>query len=805
MNQLNGQRYPVAVNYIGDLDFQPPANAMLVECDEDYVRVCRELSPEGLSTANLGVWVRSKIHFVWLRDFLAQIGCSAVFQEKTARIVLAERWNVQIPDWLKDTDVINQNMLNLKVEPQPHRVDFPDRILVHLLGVAFQPDILSAANLADVIKALVSDEAKSVFRQYPILKRALEAKCETWVQSGHEIWIKKTCSYLCENPDLLWRWLSLWAGLHSYPERLLGYVLSPELILFIRNVPVAAVQDLPLESEAREQIQTQVDRFFGDIQNQITSSEEFGKVVDWTSGRLAQEYHFIVKILRSRQIAVTPTDIQKVQNKFRHCPGVTVSNLKTLHYNIEPCRPRLIGPTEEWSSAEWIRWTRDEYTPYRSWQIHNKQHDAQLEKTVIRFSEWLFKEYTTIHSDPNLSLIHCLGVLASGELEDSLSIILIVDCLPLEFVSLLDDAFGNAGFCRHDVQYRFAALPSTTEFNKPGLLSGEWQFGSVNYEVVLKTRACADDKNREVVYLSNLKALSEVSAPKNRAIVVLNFLDGDEVLHSDVESKNSTYDEELHRLFTRMAESVNRLCMEWVGPKESVSIYVVTDHGACYILDEEKNSFDSKIVNKLFSDEKHRFAAIAEERAGDIPDNLWALGRRFKQPFGSDTTLYFLPKGHNTVRHSGRSRGYMHGGATPEEIIVPTALYKLVQTESKKPAARFLNLMLESDTGRAKFYIQRVMTLVIEVQNPNPSELHIIRASVLSPETDVKDCEYAIIPAGSAKTIHLSCYFKKSALGKNILELELAYTLSGEEYSFTLKLDCEFKSAMAHGFNLRDL
>ena len=222
--------------------------------------------------------------------------------------------------------------------------------------------------------------------------------------------------------------------------------------------------------------------------------------------------------------------------------------------------------------------------------------------------------------------------------------------------------------------------------------------------------------------------MSEMAAPQEAAIVLLNFLDGDELLHSDVQSKNTSYEEELHRLFARMAESVTRLSKEWAGPREHFSVYVVTDHGACRILEEEKRSFDSTVVNKLFPDEKHRFAAVDEQQVDDIPDNLWALGHRFKQPFVADDKIFFLPKGHNTVRQSGRAKGYLHGGGTPEEVIVPTAIYKLVKAAWKPPAARFLNLDLVRDTGRAKFYIQRVVTLEVEIQNPNTIDIRILRA-----------------------------------------------------------------------------
>ena len=601
---MTESKHQPSISYVGDLTSNLPDGVLLVERDEDYVHACRQLSAPGAPESGLKVWVRSKNHFVWLRDFVGQIGCPDLFGEKTPRLVLAEKWNVQIPDWLTDADVLDQDLLNIDVEPQKEQTSFSNRLLVHFLGSAFQQDVFNTNDLVDVIKAIVSGEAKAALKKYPILNRSLATKCEKWAKSSSEAWAKNICSRLLENTGKIWQWLSLWACLHGYPEKLLEYVLAPDQVLFVREIPFKAVYDLPLEPTAREQILTQIELLFEEIQNQVTSSEEFQKVLGWTSGRLFQEYDFISKFLNSRRFSVTTEDVQQVQTKFRYCPGVSESNLKSLRYCVAPSRPKLISPEDKWDGTEWIRWVAEEYTPYRAWQVHNNQYDAELENTVARFSGWFIEEYATIHKDPNLSLIHCLGGLSSTGSKDELSIILLVDCLPLVFFGLLDDALRNVGYSRHDLHYRFAALPTITEHNKPILLSGQWQHDAGNYEEILKARAHADWNNREIVYLHNLKALSEMAAPQKPAVVLLNFLDGDELLHSDVESKGTSYDEELHRFFARMAESVSRISKEWTGPKEHVSVYVSTDHGACRILDEEKTSFDSKVVNKLFPDEK---------------------------------------------------------------------------------------------------------------------------------------------------------------------------------------------------------
>ena len=194
-----------------------------------------------------------------------------------------------------------------------------------------------------------------------------------------------------------------------------------------------------------------------------------------------------------------------------------------------------------------------------------------------------------------------------------------------------------------------------------------------------------------------------------------------------------------------------------------------------------------------------------EKQLAVVPDNLWALGHRFRQPFTQEDQVFFLPRGHNTVRRYGAMAGYFHGGVTPEEVIVPTAIYKLVKAAWKVPASRFLNLNLNKDTGRAEFYILRLQPLQIEIQNLNTVEIRILRASVTSPDTDLKSSTAVTITAGSVGVLQMDCYFKKAALGDNNLEIEVIYELAGESYTLPLTLECEFKSATTRGFSLRDL
>lgn len=795
----------ISISYIGDLLYTPPEGILLVARDEDYVNVCYKLSYyRGTTDTNLKIMVRLKNHYSWLRDFTEQIDCPASFEEKTPLLLLAEQWNVDLPDWLTDAEVLAHNLLEIDVESRK-TTRFESRYLSHFLGTAFNTDVLNPTDIISVIKDLIDNGAMAAFKEYPLLRRCLKTKCELWAEKSSEPWVREFCAWLPEDFTQVWQWLSVWSALHGYPGKLLEYVLTPEQKLFVRKIPPDVVHHIPLEPTVREQILTQIELFFREIESQVKSSDEFRKIVGMSSGRFIQEYQCVSNLLKNSQFEAAISDIKAVQEKFEFCPGVSKNQLKLLAYCIKPSRPALLESQDVRSPLDWINWTTKEYIPYRAWQIHNNIYDDDLEQTVVYFSDWYISEYASIQKDPDLSLAHCLGDIPSRDPEPNLTIILLVDCLPLPFNEILDDALRNVGFNRHNVSYRFAGLPTVTENNKAALLGGEWQEKKGDYEAILKKRAVSDWSIKNVVYLSNLRSLSEMKDPQEATIVVINLLESDNTLHSDVESINSTYEDELYRIFVRMAEAVYSFSQRWFGSKEFVNVYVVTDHGACRILDEEKRSFDSMVVKKLFDNEKHRFSSTTEDQANEIPQNLWHIGHRFKQPFVSENKIYFIPRGHNTVRNAAAIKGYMHGGATPEEVIVPVAYYKLIKAAWKKPAARFLNLDLMAETGRAKFYVQRMVTLEIEVQNPNPAEISIVRATIMSPDTDLKGCETTTIQAGSSKSITMNCYFKKTALGENPLEIEIVYEIADEHHTLTVTLECDFKSALSGGFNLKDL
>jgi hypothetical protein len=794
----------IEISYIGDLTEVAPDDTIIVNNDADYVQACRALAMSLKSPVVKRIWVRQKSHFHWLQNFVQQIGINCTLTEKTPRLLLAEKWQVELPEWLDDTIVISQKLLRLDIVPGSAS-SLAETVLKRFLGTIWLAESLEMENLAPVMVSLTRPEIKELCLTCPIIIRCLEEKVKVWADNSKHPWVWKVCQRLSNDTDNLWKDLTLWSLLAGYPSRLLDYVVTPGCAIFLRSIPTAAVSGLPLHPVAVEQALTQIEMFFTEMRSQINSSSNFAKALECISGRLEKEFLLFYGLLKAGQFAATIHDIDLVRQKFKGCPGVNAAKLAGLSRFVKPPRPTCPEPGEEWAAPRWLKWTVEEYIPFRHWQTQNQSYDPKVEAAVQEFSDWYLTEYQSIHINNELSLVYILDQWQDSIKNEKFSVILLIDSLPLTYWSLLQESLAKVGFHRHDQSYRFVPLPSLTENTKPKLISSKWDCGEKSYDSHLQERTTVDWGGKKSIYLPDLKSLSEIMPTSEPMVLFVNFLPSDDILHTDVESRNSNYEEELSRLFQQVAETVQGIRDRFTGNSELFSLYVITDHGACRILEEEKNSLDSKVINKLFLNEKYRMAQLAKSDAKNIPQNLWELGYRFHQPFHQEELVYFIPRGHNTVKLSGGTNGHVHGGSTPEEVIVPAAQFRPLPVSWKKLSIRFKNLRTDPKSGKVTFYIQRVIQFQIEIQNPNHENIKILRVDVISPDTEVKEFSTPTIAAKNYNTLIVDCYFNKQALEKEELHLRITFEINGEEQVLEEKIPAEFKSALTGGFSLKDL
>ena len=788
----------IQICFVGDLSEEAPKHALLVADDKDYVNAAAFLD-SWQGNSSVICWVRKKHYCIWLRNLAEELGMGGMVSETemTSRLVLASKWNVEIPDWLTDELVTEYQLQAMEIPSYPSDM-FIDLLLAVKLSPEYASEKLDPEDLPKLIQAAIDNS--TLFESNFILQKALEEKLQSWKENSPYHWTDYLCSQILDNPKELWKNLTLFKLLGTYPEQTLEFLILPEHLISLRSIPQSILKEMELCPEAVEQATQQIELICNEFCSEIKNETDLNNLKEKMSGYLCIEFQALESILKTNKFQVMAATIKAIQKKFMNCYGLNKNELSRLDRFVAPPLPSAPNTADDWKINDWLKWSLDEYIVYRDWQQKFNVFNPEVEKYSQCFSDWYVKQYIEVQKEKKYSLVHSLAEWKEQILSDEISIILLVDCMPLNVWKYLLDAMQSVQLHRHELKYRFTPLPTYTRQVKKLLVSGDWKEESEDYSALLKKRSTTEWNGKNPLYTSSVKELQKFDVSEGNSVILMNYITGDEILHQDHSSSGSSYDAELMDKYGKLAEAVNGV-VERVQKSNLVGVYVCTDHGASLILDEERQSLDSNVIKKLFTDEHHRFAKVEKNKIEDFPDNLWRLGYKFQSAFESDETCYFIPKGHNTVKSIKAGKGFVHGGATPEEVIVPTAVFRKAKVLIKKLLVRFLDLKNQ----KLSAYIQRIQSVKFEIQNPNKEKVEIENISIVSPECDLKPYSIPIIQGKNTAEIELNCIFPASAKNLDSVKLSIEYSVGGEKDSIEIEVSANFNTAMKTGISLEDL
>ncbi len=382
-----------------------------------------------------------------------------------------------------------------------------------------------------------------------------------------------------------------------------------------------------------------------------------------------------------------------------------------------------------------------------------------------------------------------------------MSLILLVDNLPWFFWDAFERAFAAAGLHRHESHDCFVPLPSVTAVSKPAIISGRWDVAGSDYRKMLEERSAADWGAKPVHYLFGADQLANMKTVTAPCVLLLNYLAGDVTLHSDAAAAGISHGDQLNQFYQGLGRIVGEFAKRACQDERAFGLYVITDHGASRILESEQQSLDAQFSQKLFPNEKYRSASF--DKGEVIPENLWHLGHRFSNIMANNGQVHFIPRGHNTVSPPGKRIAYSHGGATPEEVIVPCGIFRLQRTAWTLPNGRFINLKMKD--GKATFWIKRMSNVEIEIQNPNSVECGLTKVTIVPDVGEVRDFGQIIILPKAIGSTTISIYFNSDAKDASILRIELTFRLAQETLVQSIDLPVIISSVMSNGPDLNNL
>ena len=774
---------------------------MLVVSDQDYCQACALIlgeSADGPAT----VWVRGQHHFTWLRNLANHVSGPAlrpvVFSTATPRDALAQATELPLPEWLTNELILAGGLLETGLPPGIwSSVEFA--LLDGLMG---NPgEAFSRGHAGVLAERAAAPEVVEALAANGLRLMAWQQLAQRWVkQAGPEAWVAGFCERLMQDPARLWGNLTKWRLLRGYPGEWQEFAMEPAAVVFVRKVPAVALAGMSLQPEGKRLALVQITQFFHQATATKFTREQFLDWVAMTSGELKAEFDALSSLLARGTFPVEIAEVEAVARKFSGCGELDAQAFARLRLHVRPAVPTM--PDLATVDAKgWATWFHAEYLPYRWWQTERGQADPEVEATVGEFSGWYCREFAQVHSDPELSAVHLLSKWRESILGDSVSLILMMDNLPWFFWDGFERALLAAGLHCHEFGDCFVPLPSRTSYSKPVMVAGRWEAAGTDYRKMLEERSVAEWGGRTVHYLNGADQLAEVTLSAEPRVVFLNYLAGDTTLHSDAAATGTSHTAQLSQLYHGLGMLVGDFARRASLEERKFGLYVLTDHGACMVLDAERQALDAQLSKKLFPNEKYRSASFGADEA--IPENLWALGHRFTNPLAADGRVHFIPRGHNTVANQAKGRAYAHGGATPEEVIVPCGVFRPQRVAWSPPSLRFVNLTMHGNN--AAFYIQRISNVEVEIQNTNTEECHLTGVT-LSPEVgEVRDFGAITIPPKSTRITTVSLYFSTSAKAVSLLRFELSFCVAKDSLTRAIEQPVVISSAMKGGADLNNL
>lgn len=267
------------------------------------------------------------------------------------------------------------------------------------------------------------------------------------------------------------------------------------------------------------------------------------------------------------------------------------------------------------------------------------------------------------------------------------------------FLKLKDDEK-----CTPKLEAMMSVLPSYTRLGMGALLPHRTLELSDDYRVLVDGMQCESLKQREAIlntYVQNSRSIQfdDVKLMKKAELrEVFTGMDLIYIYHNQIDARGDKQNTE-NEVFTACEEAVEEiftLIRRLSGSANTYHFIVSADHGFIYKRDKLQES--DKIINLADKDAfVNRRFVVSEEALED--DGILSLP--MSKILGNiDSKMVSVPISSNVFKVTGGGQNYVHGGSSPQEMIIPVIDVKVERGHAEtRPAQIMLVSMVQKITN----------------------------------------------------------------------------------------------------------
>jgi len=744
-----------------------------VQTPDDYLAAYQEILRHLSSGEDLTVVVRDARVAAWLSVLSERYGKSKVkYWEFSLRQALSEKIGIAIPEEISDADLQASKLADLAI-PASGQSNFRDYILEIFVGAfitradmllrvgeiiaSYQPSQWADALERPLVARFYRQRLAELRQQLSTGEHTAELQCLAWFE-------KSPAEYL--------RNLSALKILQDYPpelgERVLGRAFSAlcRLGLDLRHVPVIL--------DGNDALFNELEIYFASVQAQM-NDDAFDEMLKHVSGLLDLELRKVHTFLKQPGMTITNGLVQRVKRKFSALKSQPAAAAILEEIESLVAVPKPSQPGEGWGEEEWLAWARSEYLPYRFWLDNAGKQDEDVPEWVGLYGDWLYENYGQM-------LFHSSRMAwnAAYKLKDRIKnhvgpvLVVMVDNLTLKFFPVLQHQLHINGFYDQSVEYCFSMLPSSTEVSKKCIITGRSEpFEGTAYDGVIRGIWTAA-LNRLVTYLPNIISLRNTTRrTQPDEVYFLNYLPVDLCLHQPESHIGIPHSKTVHGYMAALAQDI-RAFADRIGASRDLMVIILSDHGSTVIPEGTVNVIENSLYKKHAEDEHHRYIEISDSELEHLTEKIKYECYVLKKNTFHLRTNYLIAR--RLYRFSRTDDSiYVHGGLTPEETIVPVAVF----VPQVQPPKR-LNIQM---VDPKKIMAGTSPLLRFEVTNLNGDAVEGLKLEVLDTMIDGNPGELDSIPGMSRGVFEMKVHCSSRADPSTTqMQVRLSYQYRDQEY-----------------------
>lgn len=754
---------------------------LVVEDQAGYPAAYQRIQQAIYAGQALHVLVKDRNVGRWLKVMAQRYGSDAIhLQELTLHQQIRNQVGVDVPPDLSEDGLLKSGLLDLNIPAQPN-TSFEN----YLLEVFFGNFLILPGGMrrvGEIIASYDPEQWQSAL-QRPLVKDIYQSRVRQLRQelkAAGQVAELQLLDWLDQSPDMLIRNLSALKLLAGYPERLGKKVLGalyPELLklkLDLHRVPVVMAGN----EKALDEI-----RLYLTKKAASTEPTAFGELLEEVSGLLDIEFESLQKMLLSGVFPITAEWVRRVQGKFHALTTSPRIAQALADLDLLISQPAPPAPSEAWEADEWIAWSRQHYLPYRFWLENTGKLDDHIGEIASAYADWLYRHYgQLIYHSEHMAWKSVLNLKDAFKAYPGPLLVVMIDNLNFKFYPEFQTQMQQQGYYERSLSYCFSMLPSCTAVSKKCLLAGHYApFPETAYAAPVE-KIWSDRLGKKVRYVANIGEFRAITRREHDAYF-LNYLPLDITLHSSEQQTGISHAQAIRAYLAALTQDIRSFAQR-ISAERDLMVVVLSDHGSTRIPRGTVNVIHGAFYKQRAVDEHHRYIAVSDDELEKLPKNSEYDCYIFsRQVYELDANylvarrLYrFLPTDENS---------YIHGGLTPEETLVPLAVYYPV-TVSPKP----LDVHL---VRGGKLYLGTKVDLTMEITNFNKSPCEEVLVEFTDPNIEIgKQAPVPVLQPLDRISLPLSGRCPRAAdVSARKLHLHITYRFLGQPWENKIELPVE--------------